>query len=142
MNYRIHLWSEAVAPITHMARVEGNEALIAREPVDTPAGKRWVPVLSGNAIRHRCVREPGGLWLIEKLGLKGQLSLKQMNFLLHGGNLTDSTGRENTARIAEMQELFRSCGFWAARCPTRFSRGRCLHGKEYSFAKRTGRICR
>lgn len=106
MSCRVHLWSECVAPMTHMKGVEGNEALIAREPVDTPAGKRWVPHLSANAIRHRLVREPGGLWLIEALGLKGQLSLKQLNFVLHGGNLTDSTGREDTARIAEMQVLF------------------------------------
>lgn len=106
MNYVVRLWSEALSPITHMRGVEGNEALIAREPVDTPAGKRWVPFLSGNAIRHRLVREPGGLWLIEALGLKGKLSLKQLNFILHGGNLTDSTGREDTARIADMQTLF------------------------------------
>lgn len=106
MSYRVHLWSECAAPMTHMKGVEGNEALIAREPVDTPAGKRWVPHLSANAIRHRCVREPGGLWLIDQLGLKGQLSLMQLNFVLHGGNLTDSTGREDTARIAEMRELF------------------------------------
>lgn len=106
MNYRVHLWSECVSPVTHMRGVEGNEALIARQPVDTPAGKRWVPYLSANALRHRMVREPGGLWLVEALGLKGRLSLQQLNFLLHGGNLTDSTGREDTARIAEMQELF------------------------------------
>ena len=106
MTHRVHLWSECVSPMTHMKGVEGNEALIARQPVDTPAGKRWVPYLSANALRHRMVREPGGLWLVEALGLKGKLSLAQLNFLLHGGNLTDSTGREDTARIAEMQELF------------------------------------
>lgn len=105
MTYRVHLWSECVSPMTHAKGVEGNESLIARQPVDTPAGKRWVPYLSGNAVRHRCVREPGGLWLVEALGLKGKLSLAQLNFLLHGGNLTESTGREDTSRIAEMQEL-------------------------------------
>jgi hypothetical protein len=106
LSYCIHLYSEAISPITHMKGVEGNEALIAREPVDTPSGIRSVPFLSANAIRHKFVREPGGLYLIHALGLNGKLSLKQLNFLLHGGNLTDSTGRENTARIAEMQELF------------------------------------
>lgn len=105
-DYRVHLWSECLAPMTHMKGVEGNEALVAREPVDTPSGKRWVPHLSANAVRHRLVREPGGLWLIDAIGLRGKLSLRQLNFLLHGGNLTDSTGREDTARIAEMQESF------------------------------------
>lgn len=106
MNYRVHLWSEAVAPITHTANTEGNEALIAREPVDTPAGKRWVPALSGNQLRNRLVRTPAALWLIDQLGLAGALSLKELNFFLHGGNLTESSGRDDTARIAEMQELF------------------------------------
>lgn len=105
-RYRITLYSEAVGPITHMKGVEGNEALIAREPINTPNGKRWIPYLSANALRHRLIREPGGLWLVDRLGLKGKLSLKQLNFILHGGNLTDSTGREDTARIAEMQEIF------------------------------------
>lgn len=124
--YRVHLWSEAVAPITHMRGVEGNEALIAREPIDTPAGKRWVPHLSANALRHRLVREPGGLWLIERLGLKGQLSLMQLNFILHGGNLTDSTGREDTARIAEMQELFPLLRLMGGALPDQILKGSLL----------------
>lgn len=112
--------------MTHMKGVEGNEALIAREPVDTPAGKRWVPCLSGNAIRHRLVREPGSLWLIDRLGLKGQLTLKQLNFLLHGGNLTDSTGREDTARIAEMQHLFPLLRLMGGALPDQILKGSLL----------------
>lgn len=104
-SYRLCLWSECLSPMTHMKGVEGNEAMIARQEIDTPAGKRSIPCLSSNAIRHRLVRDPGGLWLIEVLGLKGKLSLQQLNMLLHGGNLTESTGREDTARIAEMQEI-------------------------------------
>jgi len=62
-----------------------------------------VPFLSGNAIRHRAIREPGMRWLIDQYGLREQLDLKQLNFLLHGGNLTESTARENTRLIAEMK---------------------------------------
>jgi hypothetical protein len=65
-----------------------------------------VPFLSGNALRHRLVRQPGVMWLVDTLGLRGQLSLMQLNFLLHGGNLTQSTAHENTRRIAEMHLLF------------------------------------
>jgi hypothetical protein len=43
---------------------------------------------------------------VETLGLRGKLNLEQLNFLFHGGSLTQSTGRENTARIAEMYRLF------------------------------------
>lgn len=130
MNYRVDLWAEAVSPVTHMKGVEGNEALIARQPVDTPSGKRWVPYLSGNALRHCCIREPGGLWLVEQLGLKGRLSLQRLNFLLHGGNLTDSTGREDTARIAEMQELFPLVRLLGGALPDQILKGAILarHG--------------
>jgi hypothetical protein len=89
-----------------MARTEGNEGVIMREPVVTPRGVVAVPSLSGNAIRHRCVREPGYLWLSHQYGLYGKLTLPQLNFLLHGGNLTEGGGRENTARIADFHRLF------------------------------------
>lgn len=102
----IHCLSEAISPITHMARTEGNEALVAREPVATALGVRWIPCLSGNAVRHRCVREPGARWLVDRLGLAGRLSIPQLNFLFHGGNLTEGGGREDTHRIANMQRLF------------------------------------
>lgn len=72
-----------------------------------------VPFLSGNALRHRCVREPMARWLIDRYGLSGELSLLQLNFLMHGGNLTQSNALENTRRIAEMKQywpMLRLCG--------------------------------
>jgi hypothetical protein len=89
-----------------MSSVAGNEAVIARECVVSDAGRAWVPFISGNAIRHRMVREPGMLWLIDKYGLEEKLTLGALNFLLHGGNLVASDGRENTKRIAEMNKTW------------------------------------
>jgi len=89
-----------------MSGTAGNEAVIAREPVTTERGLAWIPFLSGNALRHRAVRQPGMLWLIDQYGLKGKLDLDQLNFLLHGGNLSQSNSRENTKRIAEMQRTW------------------------------------
>lgn len=109
----IHAISEAVSPITHMSGSVGNEGIVAREPVHTSRGVMTVPFLSGNALRHRAVREPGAIWLIDRYGLRGKLSLAQLNFLLHGGNLTQSNAHENTRRIADMQRLWpllRICG--------------------------------
>jgi hypothetical protein len=105
-TYTIHCLSEAMSPLTHMSGTAGNVAMIAREPVATETGIRWLPFLSGNAIRHRAVREPGMLWLIQQYGLVGKLSLPQLNFLLHGGNLTQSSAQENTKRIAEMHRTW------------------------------------
>lgn len=112
-TYTIQCISEAVSPITHMSGTAGNEGIVAREPVHTEKGIMYVPYLSGNALRHRCVREPMALWLIDRYGLRGKLSLLQLNFLLHGGNLTMSNAHENTRRIAEMHEywpIIRLCG--------------------------------
>lgn len=105
-TYQLVALSKALAPLTHMKGVSGNEALVMREPVVTPAGVLWVPCLSGNAIRHRLVREPGFRWLVERWGLNGRLTLPQLNFGFHGGNLTEGGGRENLRRIADMQRLF------------------------------------
>lgn len=105
-SYTIHCLSEALGPITHMSGTAGNEGIVAREPVHTSRGVMAVPYLSGNALRHRCVREPMALWLIDLYELRGKLSLAQLNFLLHGGNLTQSNAHENTRRIANMHAFW------------------------------------
>jgi hypothetical protein len=104
-NCKIHCVSETLAMLTHMMGTAGNEAIINREQVYTKGKLREVPVLSGNAIRHRMIREPGALFLIGACGLKGKLNIDQANYLFNGGNLTESSTTENLARIAEMQEL-------------------------------------
>ncbi len=98
--------SEAIAPITHMSGSSGNESIIAREPVFTHRGQAQIPFLSGNAIRHRCIRDPGIDWLMKAYDLRGTLSLAELNFLRHGGNLTESSGSENTRRIAELRQAW------------------------------------
>lgn len=102
---RIVCLTRAVTRLTHAAGTAGNESIIAREPVTTPSGeRRSVPCLSGNSLRHVCVRAPGMRWLVDEYALAGRLTLAQLNFLFHGGALTGSTGREPTARIVEMGE--------------------------------------
>lgn len=105
-DYRVICLSETLGPCTHAKGTAGNESLIAREPVVTGCGVAHVPCLSGNAIRHRMIREPGARWLVTQYDLRGKLTLQQLNFLFHGGNLTEGGGRENTVRIAEFQRLF------------------------------------
>lgn len=105
-TYTIACLSTALSPITHMARTEGNEAVIARQEIMTPTGRRAIPKLSGNALRHRLVRAPGGRFLIERYDLAGKLSLRQLNFLLHGGALTESNTRESLTRIYELHRIF------------------------------------
>lgn len=105
-DFTVLCLSEAVSPISHASGSVGNEQVIAKEAVTTPRGTRWVPMLSGNALRHRCIREPGVLHMIDLWGLRGKLTKLQLNFLLHGGNLTESTAGEDTARLAEFNRLF------------------------------------
>jgi hypothetical protein len=102
---KIQCLSEALSPITHMQGVSGNESIISREPVRYGNAIRSVPVLSGNAIRHRMVREPGALHLIKTCGLEGKLSIDQANFLFNGGSLSEASPLDNMAKIAAMQQL-------------------------------------
>lgn len=105
-TYTVRCLSTALSPITHMARTEGNEAVICREPVATDNGIAWVPCLSGNALRHKLVREPGARFLIERWRLAGALTMRQLNFLFHGGQLTESSSRQDTKGVAELHRLF------------------------------------
>jgi hypothetical protein len=88
-----------------MMGIAGNEAIINRETVLYNGERKNVPVLSGNAIRHKMVREPGALHLVDTCGLRGKLTLDQANYLLNGGSLTESSATDNLTKIAQMQEL-------------------------------------
>lgn len=101
----VHCLSRAESPITHMAGTAGNEAIVAREPIQTPAGLRTVPFLSGNSIRHQ-IREHGFLWLIQEWGLERKLNRDQLTYLLNGGGNTSSGQFEDTKRLVEWAEIF------------------------------------
>lgn len=103
-TYHFSMILEALSPITHMMGVSGNEAMIAAERVNTDDGYRMVPFLSGNALRHRLIREPGGMDLIQRLGM-APVSLQVANALLHGGALTMSS-QEHMGRLAELRHFF------------------------------------
>lgn len=102
---RLTILCEAVSPITHSKGSEGNESLLNRELITTERGLMAIPILSGNAIRHRAIRKPGARLLIDAMKLDGKLSLPILNFLFHGGNLTDGGGFEDTKAIAECRRL-------------------------------------
>ncbi|GHU09951.1 hypothetical protein FACS1894151_08790 [Spirochaetia bacterium] len=102
---KIHCLSEALSPITHMMGVSGNESVLNRESVLYNGTIRQIPFISGNALRHKMIREPGALHLVKACGLEGKLNLDQANYLFNGGSLTESSATENLGKIAEMQEL-------------------------------------
>jgi len=103
-TYHFTIIFEALSPVTHMMGVSGNEAMIAAERVNTDDGYRMVPFLSGNALRHRLIREPGGMDLIQRLDM-APVSLQVANALLHGGALTMSS-QEHMGRLAELRHFF------------------------------------
>lgn len=102
---KIHMLSEAVSPITHMSGVSGNEAILNREKVVFKNDVVDIPVLSGNALRHKMIREPGAMYLVESCGLRGQLNIDQANFLFTGGSLSASSTTDNIPVIAKLQTV-------------------------------------
>ncbi len=105
-TYNITCLSKAVSPLTHNQGTEGNETLVATEPVQTPSGSVFVPYLTGNALRHRMIRQPGVEFLVDRLNLSGQLNLDALQFLYAGGALWKSGKTENMDRIKSMWRLF------------------------------------
>ena len=125
-TYRVTCLSEAISPITHSSGTEGNESVLMRETVVTDNGVVGIPCLSGNAIRHRAVREPGVRWLIERYRLPGLLTREQLNWLFHGGNLTEGGGRENTGWLARIRECLPLVHLLGGALPSQIVSG-CLH---------------
>lgn len=103
---KIHCISETLSPLTHMMETAGNESIINREKISHKGVIKSIPIISGNAIRHKMLREPGSMYLVERCDLKGKLSIDQANYMFYGGALTESTVSENMKILAELKELF------------------------------------
>jgi hypothetical protein len=104
-THRLHLVIESLSPLTHMMGVNGNEALINREATIYQNKIHHIPVLSGNALRHRIFRENGAYFIIGICNLSGKMNIDQLNYLFNGGSLVESSVSTNIKRIAEMQEV-------------------------------------
>lgn len=104
-TYKLNVLATALTKITHMMGTKGNESLINREGLLYNGKVIQVPFLSGNAIRHKMIREPGSMDLIKQCDLRGKLSIEQLNFMLNGGSLTDSSISTNIGKIYNMQKL-------------------------------------
>ena len=110
---KFHFLSKAVSPITHMGGVSGNESILNREKVVYKKRVVDVPMLSGNALRHRFIREPGAMHIVDVCGLRGKLNIDQANFMFTGGSLCESATSDNIPLIEKMQRvspLFRLLG--------------------------------
>jgi len=104
-THRLHLIIETLSPLTHMMGVNGNEALINREAIIYDGKISHVPAISGNALRHRLIRENGAYYIIGVCNLAGKMNIDQLNYLFNGGSLVESSVSTNIKRIAEMQEI-------------------------------------
>jgi len=105
-TYKIYCILETLSPLTHMMGVSGNESLINREPIIYKNRKVFVPVISGNSIRHRMIRSAGSEYLVKQMEIDGKLGLDQLDFMFYGGRLCETKTTTNISKIAEMEELF------------------------------------
>jgi hypothetical protein len=102
-TYKIHMLLETLSPLTHMMGTNGNEAIINREAILYKDEIRHIPVISGNAIRHKLIREPGAMFIVGACNLAGKMNIDQLNYLFNGGSLVESSVSCNIKKIAEMQ---------------------------------------
>lgn len=108
MNRTINIFamSKALAPITHQKGTVGNESVLNDEPVRTPYGVRRIPMLSGNALRHRMVRSPAAHHLVEAWELDGKLTKDELNLLFHGGLTRVGGMGVSLAKMVKVADLF------------------------------------
>lgn len=105
MSWTIYCLSRAMSPLSQMEGVVGNKAVLRRMEVMTRLGKRAIPVITGNSIRHQ-LREAGGRWLIEVMGASGQLTQPEVYYMISGGSgFVGRGGRESPAGTRAMREL-------------------------------------
>jgi CRISPR/Cas system CSM-associated protein Csm3 (group 7 of RAMP superfamily) len=88
-----------------MMGTKGNEAIINREAVLYKDRICHIPVISGNSIRHKLIREPGAMFIIGVCNLAGKMNIDQLNYLFNGGSLVESSVSCNIRKIADMQTL-------------------------------------
>jgi len=125
----IDLMFEAISPITHMSGTEGNEAVLMREPVAGGGTIASVPVLTGNAIRHRALRQSGYLWMIAKVGLHGTMKAPLANFLINGGAVNKSTRDADLKAVAEGAQLMPLLAMLGGCLPNQIIPGRASVGR-------------
>jgi len=103
---KIHCISKSISPLTHMMETAGNESIINKEKIFYNGNIKSIPVISGNALRHKMIRESGSIYLVNQLELNGKLSIDQANYMFYGGALTESSISENMKVLAGLKELF------------------------------------
>lgn len=92
---------KTLSPITHGAETAGNESMIRREAVNTPVGVRYVPVLTGNSLRHRLIREP----IAAAIAQNTTFSKEQLRWLFNGGALAGANHAIDLRRIERARML-------------------------------------
>ena len=92
---------KALSPITHGAETAGNESLIRREAINTPVGVRHVPVITGNSLRHRLIREP----IADAIAHDWQMTKEQLRWLYNGGALDGKHPNVDVRRVMQAREL-------------------------------------
>lgn len=122
-TYHLFCLSEAIAPITYGSKVSGNEMLIARESVVLPEGRRSLPVLWANGLKHQLLREHAAAYLLSRLGIDGLVDERMLAFLFNGGIYHLGGGSDRTATRVEVSRLFPLVSLAGGCLP-----GQLLHG--------------
>jgi hypothetical protein len=105
-TYHIFCLSEAIAPITYGMKTEGNEGIVARESVMLPEGRRELPILWANGLKHQLVREHAAIYTIGSLGLPGLIDERMLVWFFNGGIFHQSSGHDRTATRVDAARLF------------------------------------
>lgn len=96
-----------LSALSHGAGNSGNIQKLNTEKVLLPSGRTArVPFITGNALKHRVIRQPGMDFMLRSLGLDhGKLSRSCLQVLYSGGFLSAKGSTVDLARYLDLCEL-------------------------------------
>ena len=105
-TYHLFCVSEAIAPITYGFKTAGNQSLVAREDVVLPEGRRALPILWANGLKHQLLREHAAAYIVERLGMDAMVDERMLAFLFNGGVYHLGGGYDKTSTRVDVARLF------------------------------------
>lgn len=130
-TYHLTCISEALSPITYGMKTAGNSTLIARESVALPGGRRDLPILWANGLKHQLLREHGAAHLLDRLGIDSAIDERIIVFLFNGGVYHLGGGHDKTSTRVDAARLFPLVSLAGGCLPGQFLHGAAIISSGY-----------
>lgn len=140
-QHTIEILLRAEQPIAHHEGVVGNEAVVMRETVFSPNGRKTrVPIITGDTIRH-AMREASARVTLEAAGLlDARHGENALRLLFAGGQMLKSTDTMRLDDYREMVDLFPPLALLGGCAGNRIIPGQLEVGRAYLVCEESAHL--